>query len=169
MAANGTAGGSATSVRLRRRQASTHGLRHGVEVGLQAEPQGADPGPDQALHVGLHPVRAAALAQERQPGGQHEFPVEQVRRGVLQFARLHPAQPAGAVAAVVQDREFLRQLPEELPQGDEAEPFRGVSSHGCSGGTSRPELERAVRCGAIRLMMKDYRSFCTTLRAGSQP
>ena len=90
-----------------------HGIRHGLEVGFQAKAEGADAGPDQAPHVGVHRLLAATVTHERQAGGEQEFAVEQVGGRIIQLARLHPAQALVSVAAVVQDAE-LRQLAQEL-------------------------------------------------------
>ena len=114
-----------------------HGIGHGVEIRLQAKAQGAHAGLDQALHVGVHRLLAAALAHERQAGREQELAVEQVGGGVFQLARLHPAQALLAVAAVVHDGQ-CRQLAQELRQRDEAEPLRVLSSHGRGPRAGRP-------------------------------
>ena len=102
-----------------------HGVGHGIEVRFQPEPQGTHAGADQPLHVGVHLPSCAAVAKERQPGGEDEFAVEQVRRRVLQLARFHPAEQPGTVAAVVEYFQLRRQLLQELLQRDEAEPLGG--------------------------------------------
>ena len=145
-----------------------HGCRNGLEVGFQAKAEGADAGPDQAPHIGVHRLLPAAVADERQTGREQEFAVEQVGGRIVQLAGLHPAQALVPVAAVVQDGE-RRQLAQELCQGDETEPLGVLRGHGrvavpaCA--ATRPTSGLS---GALSLMAEDYRSFCTTVRGGSQ-
>ena len=110
-----------------------HRIGYRVEVRFQAEAQGGDARTDQPPHVGVHKFFGAAPAQKRQAGGEQELAVEQVWGGILQLARLHPAQPFRPVAAVVQNRQVRRQLAQELCQGDETQPLGVVSSHGRHG------------------------------------
>ena len=106
------------------------GVRYCAEVWLQAEAECPHARPDEPLHIGVHQILVAARAEERQAGREQELAVEQVRSGVLQLARLHPAKPLRPVAAVVKDRQLRRQLAQELRQRDETEPLGAVSSHG---------------------------------------
>ena len=132
--------------------------RHLVVVRRQAKPQGADLGPGQPLHVGVNGIRRPAVAQQRKARGQDKLAIHQIRRRVRQLARLHPAQ-ARLQIGVVQNGQLIRELRQELGQGDGAEPGfdfligQGQCPDPAALGFQRPWVYTRCSLGAIRLMI----------------
>ncbi|MDI2023786.1 hypothetical protein PJL18_04334 [Paenarthrobacter nicotinovorans] len=107
------------------------GLRYGVEVGSDAEPQCSDLGVHEPADVGVHLRRRAALPKEGQPGGEEEFALGQVGRGVFELTGFHPPQQRAAAAAVVNHFQLGRQLLQELLKRDEAQAGGGGLRRHC--------------------------------------